>query len=441
MQNNAFRRRAMIGFVVALVAAYVAQIHSPLRLAGDSPLYLSDASEVVDGRGFHDTHLPPGYPYVLAALDVIGLGSNAGIVALNLAAMAAGLVCIYAVLQVELGCSKNEANTICVLSACSWMWVQLATFPLSDLLFFALSSAVLAMLSFSRQRSGLKAGLCLATAVLLATAAFFVRTIGAALFVAIGLAVLQTQAVRQLTSRRVAIALLTIAAGLAACVGIARPHLFASPWYAGSLSYLRTMRHPWNVTQDIACWRIGEVGEVAQNMSATALAPTTATLPLDSISPWVQITLQLGALRLAVGIIFTILILAGLWSRRRRISPIEGYLIAYVGILMIWPFDDTRFFAPVIPLLFAYAWFGLCALNPPPRAARRFVAAYCVVFCLLGAAAMGDSLRVTYFDRLRPWRECRDNLVGTPAWFKAYDRYGGLRAADDTRDKAARVAR
>jgi hypothetical protein len=440
MLNGMSRSMALNGFFIAILATYLAQIHSPLRLAGDSPVYLCDAADLVDGKGFHDEHLPRGYPYALAALDSIGLGSNAGIVALNLVSIAAGLVCVSTVLRRELGMSKREVSTICVLCCCSWMWVQLATFPLSDLLFFALSSAVLAMLSLAKERSTLQAGLCLATAVLLASAAFLVRTIGAALFVAVAIAVLNTQAVRNILGRRGAIGLLAIGAGIAACVGLARPHLFASPWYAGSLSYLTAMKHPWSITQEIVAWRIGEVGELAQNVSSTAFAPTTATLPLDSVSPRVFITLQLQALRLAVGFVSTLLILAGLWSRRRQFSMIEGYLAAYVGILLIWPFDDTRFLAPVLPLLFAYAWLGLCSLKPKPQTLRRLVVCYSVVFCFFGAVAMGDSLRVTYLDRLRPWRECKAYMIDIPAWLTAYDRYGGLRPHSvESRDKPERV--
>jgi hypothetical protein len=158
------------------------------------------------------------------------------------------------------------------------------------------------------------------------------------------------------------------------------------------------------------------------------------------MSPWVYITLQLKALRLAIGIVSSILILAGLWSRRRQFSLVEAYLMAYIGILLIWPFDDPRFLAPVIPLMFVYGWLGLCSLNPQPQALRRFVLSYSVVFCCFGAVAMGDSLRVTYFDRLRPWRECRVYMVDIPAWLTAYDRYGGLRPQSvDSRDKAERA--
>jgi hypothetical protein len=440
MLNDMSRSLAMNGFIIALFAAYVAQIHSPVRLAGDSPVYLCDAADLVDGKGFHDDHLPPGYPHVLAALALIGLGSNAGVVALNLVSMGAGLICISTVLQREFGFSKREVNTICILSCCSWMWVQLATFPLSDLLFFALSSGVLAMLSLAKDRSSLQAALCVATAVLLAAAAFLVRTIGAALFLAVAFAVMDTQAARRIVGRRGAIVLLTIGAGVAACVGVAHRELFASPWYAGALTYLTTMREPWNATQEIALWRIGEVGELAQNVSSIAFAPTTATLPLDSLSPWVYITLQLKALRLAFGTVAAILILAGLWSRRRQFSPIEAYFLAYVGILLLWPFDDTRFFAPVLPLLFAFAWLGLCSLKPKPQTLRRFVVAYSAVFCCIGAVAMIDSLHVTFFDRLRPWRECKVYIVDIPAWLTAYDRYGGVRPRSvESGDKAQRA--
>jgi hypothetical protein len=50
MLNGMSRSMAITGFVIAIIAAYVAQIHSPLRLAGDSPVYLCDAADLVDGK-------------------------------------------------------------------------------------------------------------------------------------------------------------------------------------------------------------------------------------------------------------------------------------------------------------------------------------------------------------------------------------------------------
>ena len=390
-------------------------------------------------EGFSDDHLPPGYPRVLAVLDLIGLGSSGGIVALNLISMGAGLVCISTVLRRDFGLSRGEVNTICLLSCCSWMWVQLVTFPLSELAVFravehgpgdafagegSLDSSSRLVRGHRRDPrcgclfrpddwSGIIRRGCL-------------WRIGNASRAAV-------------LGRRAAIVLLTIGVGLAACLGIAHRDRIASPWYAGALAYLTTP-HPLRTTEDIAWWRIGEVGELTQNVSSNAFAQTTPILPIDSISPWVYITLQLKALRLAFGILSAILILAGLWSRRRQFSPVEAYFMAYVGILFIWPFDDTRFFAPVLPLLFAFAWLGLCSLKPKPQTLRRFVVSYSAVFCIFGVVAMSDSLRVTFFDRQRPWRECRVYIIDFPTWLTAYDSYGGLRTTIvSSGDKAKRV--
>ena len=196
-------RKLFLNVLLAtLVVAYVALLHSPLRLAGDSPVYLCDASDLADGRGFQDDHLPRGYPHALAALDLIHLGTSVGIVALNLLTLAAGLVCTATVLRRELEFSRTETNTICLLVCCSWMWIQLTTFPLSEPLFFAFSSMVLAMLSLAKDRPPWQAAVYLAVAGLLAVAAFLVRTIGAALFLAVGLAVLQTPFVQRFLGRR-----------------------------------------------------------------------------------------------------------------------------------------------------------------------------------------------------------------------------------------------
>jgi hypothetical protein len=285
---------------------------------------------------------------------------------------------------------------------------------------------VLAMISLTKERSALQAALYIVIAAALAAAAFFVRTIGAALFLAVAVALLETQVARRFLGRRAAVVLLTIGVGLAACFGIVHRQRIASPWYAGALSYLNTPR-PLRTTEEIAWWRIGEVGELAQNVSSTALAPTTPTLPIDSISPSVMATLLLRSVRIPIGCIAIVLILVGQWSRRRQFSPVDGYLLAYVGILLIWPFDDTRFLAPVLPLLLTLGWLGLRSVMPQGPKLRRFAVAYSAIFCFFGALALCDSLRVAYSERQRPWKECGSYVKDIPTWLAAFDRYGGVR--------------
>ena len=110
--------------------------------------------------------------------------------------------------------------------------------------------------------------------------------------------------------------------------------------------------------------------------------------------------------------------------RRRVFSFLEVYLACYVGILLVWPFTDPRFFAPVIPLLLAYGWIGLRSLSGRP-AVKRVAVCYCVVFCLLGGVAMGHSLYESNSGRTpthlidQQWRKHHVD------WFAAYRHFGG----------------
>ncbi len=60
----------------------------------DGPYYLDSATDIASGLGYHDPHLPRGYPHALAALDSLGLHSSAAIIGLNLVCMAIGLLLI-----------------------------------------------------------------------------------------------------------------------------------------------------------------------------------------------------------------------------------------------------------------------------------------------------------------------------------------------------------
>jgi hypothetical protein len=426
MLEDMSRKVVAMGLVAALIVAYLALIHSPLRFAGDSPVYLCDATDLATGRGFHDDHLPPGYPHVLAAMELTGLGSNAGIVGLNLLSMCAGLLSTAVVLRRELDLSARETGVICLLCSLSWMWVQLVTFPLTEMLYFALSSMVLALLSWARHRTAVQFAAYFAGAAVLAVAAFYVRTIGAALFVALAFAVLEIRSFRSLIGHRWTLVLFLLGVLLATCFAYTQRERIASRWYAGALGYL-SMGRPLNTTQGIVWWRVAEVGELAQNVSSNAFFPSSTTLPMDSISPAILITLQLRATRFVFGVAAVALILAGLWTRRLRLSPVDAYLAAYFGILFLWPYDDPRFFAPVLLFLFALTWLGLRSFRFEARNLRRLATAYTTVFCLFGAVALADSLYVTYFDRLRPWREVSRYAPAVPAWIAAFDRYGGVR--------------
>ena len=185
-------RNLPISLFAAVVAlTYGLHVFGPLRLVDDAPLYLSGAVDLADGRGYQDDHMPRGYSHALATLELVGLASPAGIIALNLFCALAGFVCVGTVLRNDLELSHRETLVVCLLSCMSWMWIYLIAVPMSEMLYFFLSSGALAMLSLARLRTGRRAAVCLAGAVIVSIGAFFVRTIGAALFVPVAISILE----------------------------------------------------------------------------------------------------------------------------------------------------------------------------------------------------------------------------------------------------------
>ncbi len=417
--------RLLIACGLVMAACYLVHLAGPLRVVDDGPVYLCGAVEIASGSGYRELRLPRGYPQALAMLDSIGLNSAAGVVGLNLICIGMGLAFIYSVIQSEIGLSNRACVTIVLLTCCSWLWIYLAPVTMSDMVFFCLSSACLAALSQARMRPA-SALIFTIAAFVLSVAASTVRTIGVALIAAVAFCFLQHVARRTGRMRMLA----ALIAGFAT-TGVTS--LFI--WQAAiAPDYLESLlsNHPSYGPSEIAMLRIGEVGEIFQNFSARALIPTANVLPIETVSFHELATRELQSLRYVFGLAAIGIILAGA-IHRRVFSFIEAYLACYVGILLVWPFNDPRFFAPVLPLLLAYGWIGLQSLSGR-LAVKRAAVCYCAVFCLFGAVAMGHSIYQSTFDRARTNFVCRQWMQHHADWYAAYRRFGGDRDAAQESD-------
>jgi len=83
-----------------------------------------------------------------------------------------------------------------------------------------------------------------------------------------------------------------------------------------------------------------------------------------------------------------------LWVRRHRWTVFEAYLTAYSAIIFIWPFYDTRFWYPIIPIVSFIVVDeirvrGLLA----SRRVRLAVAGYGLYFLATGAVAHAFNIR------------------------------------------------
>ena len=58
----------VIGFFF-IASCYLVHLGAPLKVVDDGPYYLDSEIDIASGLGYHDAHLPRGYPQALAALD------------------------------------------------------------------------------------------------------------------------------------------------------------------------------------------------------------------------------------------------------------------------------------------------------------------------------------------------------------------------------------
>jgi hypothetical protein len=373
------RHIAVLAVLVVLAGAYLVQLASPLRLDTDSASYLRIAASIADGHGTHppDTpSFPPGYPSLVAGLDLAGLGTPAGLVALNLAFLAVGLGSLFVALRHGLGLGETASTVVCVLTLLSSAVAKHAVIPLSEIVFFGLVAASVAALTVALAdgRSPL-----LVAGILLALAACTVRTAG------IGLAPAVILAFRSTRSRVVAAVTVAVAATAAAATTPRYLDELSRGWDNGVLRSALTEAH------DL----LELVGAAVANVPQSKL---------DTVSP----------LLVAVGAITLPLVAIVLFLRRRQLGPVDGWVVGALVVLYVWPSDVARFMLPVFPYLLGYG----------ALAARRWngiAIAYAAAFAALGLAAITLSTRLTFSGCAFPERYASGVLAPTyrVAWGRA----------------------
>ena len=143
----------------------------------------------------------------------------------------------------------------------------------------------------------------------------------------------------------------------ATCACISFLDRIVTPWYA------KEFVHSIGRTPEIAQWRISEIGDVMRNVSSGVFGPPVgAVLPIESTPPVIIAAMELRLTGYVCGALFIALILAGFFGRQVPASS-RLYFAAYVAILLAWPFEAVRFWAPVLPLMLAFSWVGFKSLN------------------------------------------------------------------------------
>jgi hypothetical protein len=133
---------------------------------------------------------------------------------------------------------------------------------------------------------------------------------------------------------------------------------------------------------ELARYRLEDWGELVINTSMAKLpAMLQRAIPL------------LGAAGAAIAV----------WgvSCRARLDLVAIYTLSYTAILLVWPYRDARFWLPVFPFLAAFAWLAY-ERAADRRLVRLTAKAYVAAFCLLGAAALFYSSRISLSGKQFP---------------------------------------
>ena len=408
---------------LALLAGVAVIDARPVGVVHDDAMYVILARSLATGQGYRflnlpgapaATHFPPGYPALLAAVSWIAPAFPASVVvfkafnALFLAA-AAVLVARFAYARAV---GAEWALALGVASAVSIPLLVLGSMVLSEPLFLALLLALLpALESFVDRPGAARRALVLGAALAACT---LVRSHGIALLPAVVLALAMRRRWRDAA---------LVAGACAACL---------LPWQLWSAAHSGRLPAPLLGNYDsYASWWMRGVRVMGPGMIPATLAKTVPeTLEMLGVlfSP-----LRAAVARSATLVALGALALAGVWSVRRQLPVTLLFLAGYALIVLVWPFNPSRFVWGIWPLvlLLLVAGAHAAAISPsqltrPARAA--LLAAFAWVLVGYGAYEV-RGLRGAWWSSIA--RANSQRIVPAVRWAVANTALDDVLAAED----------
>ncbi len=374
-------RAGLVAVGVLGLAAGLAVVDTrPVGVVHDDAMYVILARSLASGQGYRflnlpgapaATHFPPGYPAFLAAVSWLAPAFPASVVVFK--ALNALFLAIAAVFIARFARARAVAAPWAIglgfASAVSIPLLVLGSVVLSEPLFLALLLALLpALESFAERRGSARDAMLLGVAVAACT---LVRSHGIVLVPAVALLLV-------LRGRRRDAALATGAA-LACLV----------PWQLWSAAHAGHLPAPLLGNYDsYASWwvrgvRVMGIGMVPATLEKTV--PETLEMLAVLFSP-----LRASAARTLTLAALAALAAAGAWSIRRRMPVTLLFLAGYAAVVLVWPFNPSRFVWGVWPLFLLLLVAGAySAVAYPSRLTRpaRAVLLAAFAWVALGYAA------------------------------------------------------
>lgn len=336
---------------LVLVVAVLTIAPWPVGAFQDDAIYTVLAKALATGEGFrlinlpgapHNTHYPPGYPLVLAALwklwpsfpDNIVLFKFAN--AFFLAAAAAGT---WLFTTERLKFRPWQAAVTAIVGTLSVTVLLVTGVVLSEPLFLALLFPTLIISERAADRGDLRSAF---VAGLLIGALAMVRTLGVFALPGLGLV---------LMLRRRWGAIIALGAGAA---------IFLVPWQLWVGAYQGEMAHP-------LVGKYGSYGAwLVEGYKAGGWAFAKAVVirnaqDIDSTVSYMLVPVVTAWPRAVAFVSLILFMLVGTKRYARNAPVTAGFLACYILVVMLWPFEPNRFFLAIWPLFLPLVGYGVLA--------------------------------------------------------------------------------
>lgn len=398
----------------------------PVGVFQDDGIYTVLAKALASGEGYryvhmpgapHATHYPPGYPLFLAALWKLSPSFPRNVAVFTFAnaallAVAAGAAYAFG-RRVRL--STPAAATAAIATAAAVPTLIFGLFVMSEPMFLALLLLVLPFAERCATRGGWRDGLLVGLA---GGALAMVRTHG--MFVVPAVMIL-------LVARR------RFAAAACAAVGGA---VFLLPWSFWVAAH----------GAEVPAVYLGKYGPYGTWLG-NAIAANGSSFVVDVVMRnaravygilWTAFTggpTAAVVLRAPAAALAALVLALGAWRLARRAPVTAWFLAAYMALVMIWPFEPTRFVWALLPLfgvMFALGAQRLVELRPRAAVARglRQAALAACALLLMGYANYNrNGVRERWWDRVP--RTVTTRAAPAVEWVLANTRVTDLIAIED----------
>ncbi len=446
MTSDRARRLLLPGGLVVAACIYLLAVNPLVGEGYDDGHYLTLAQALANGRGFTrisapgqppETLYPPGWPMMLAPLWWLHTPGSTDYTIFKLASVALTLalgVLTYGWLRWR-GTTRTLSTYVVLLTLFSPRIFSFSTILFSEMAYACVSVAALWAVEYYAQTSRAKWTTAILPALAVITSVY-IRTFGLAL-VAASLIFLMAR-------RQWKHAIWFAALALFWC----SPWLVRGALTANSASdyakefWLKSIEQP----------ELGTVssGELAVRVLLNMRTYLMAGLPGAIFPSQIQLTyvnlpeaLRLGAPWAGSDVIIVIILVAGLVQQFWQQRGLAGwYVVIYLGVALLWPWEPTRLVVPLIPLLWMYFLTEISHIlnlltrqRPHAYATLRHIGLIALsVFILMNVATLGSyalNLRQTNAipsdwesqQRLFDWIERntpRDSRFGTMNDYQIY---------------------